>query len=198
MWYLIVSIPDLCILITLLIPTTKILFLGNWIDSVAMIVYLPEEKVQKIVSECKKLVSKCQATIRQVAKVLGLMVSCFPAVEYGPLFYRKLELAKIQALNINCGNYDAVMPVTSDMAQDLSWWIDNLKNQKRHISHGNPDMVITSDASLLGWGASSGQNKIGGRWKQMSSNFILTIWSYWPFFCHLKHFVPQKMISMCS
>ena len=142
-----------------------------------MIVYLPEEKVQKIVSECKKLVSKCQATIRQVAKVLGLMVSCFSAVEYGPLFYRKLELAKIQALNINCGNYDAVMPVTSDMAQDLSWWIDNLKNQKRHISHGNPDMVITSDASLLGWGASSGQNKIGSRWKQMSSNFILTIWS---------------------
>ena len=78
---------------SVLIPTTKILFLGNWIDSVAMIVYLPEEKVQKIVSECKKLLSKCQATIRQVAKVLGLMVSCFSAVEYGPLFYRKLELA---------------------------------------------------------------------------------------------------------
>ena len=177
---------------SVLIPTTKILFLRNWIDSVAMIVYLPEEKVQKIVSECKKLVSKCQATIRQVAKVLGLMVSCFSAVEYGPLFYRKLELAKIQALSINCGNYDAVMPVTSDMAQDLSWWLDNLKNQKRHISHGNPDMVITSDASLLGWGASSGQNKIGGRWKSDELKFHINYLELLAIFLSLKAFCTTK------
>ena len=120
------------------------------------------------------------------------MVSCFSAVEYGPLFYRKLELAKIQALNINCGNYDAVMPVTSDMAQDLSWWIDNLKNQKRHISHGNPDMVITSDASLLGWGASSGQKKIGGRWKSDELKFHINYLELLAIFLSLKAFCTTK------
>ena len=100
---------------SVLIPTTRIMFLGNWIDSVSMTVFLPAEKVQTIVSECRKLVSKCQASVRQVARVLGLMVSSFSAVEYGPLFYRKVELAKIHALQVNCGNYDFIMPISADM-----------------------------------------------------------------------------------
>ena len=84
------------------------------------------------------------------------------------------------------------MPVTSDMVQDLSWWIDNLKNQIRHISHGNPDMVITSDASLLGWGALSGQNKIGGRYKSDELKFHITYLELLAIFLSLKAFCTTK------
>lgn len=47
---------------SVLIPTTKILFLGNWIDSVSMTVTLPIEKVQSIVLDCRKLYNSRQVS----------------------------------------------------------------------------------------------------------------------------------------
>ena len=177
---------------SVLVPTTKIMFLGNWIDSVAMIVYLPTEKVSTIVNECRKLASKDHATIRQVARVLGLMVSSFSAVEYGPLYYRNLELAKIQALKFNTGNYDAIMPITSCMKDDLFWWVSNLADQKRYISHGNPDVCITSDASSVGWGATNGDCNIGGRWKQEELQYHINYLELLAIFLALKAFCGAK------
>jgi hypothetical protein len=41
---------------------------------------------------------KDQDKIRNVAKVIGLIVSSFSAIEIGKLFYRNLEKEKIEAL----------------------------------------------------------------------------------------------------
>lgn len=115
---------------SVLVPTKKIIFLGNFIDSEKMIVTLPEDRMLMIVQECKVLHRKVSAKIRQVARVLGLMVSSFSAVEFGPLFYRFIEKEKIIALR-NCkGDYDYVMCISYDMKTELKWWIDNLSEQK--------------------------------------------------------------------
>ena len=57
---------------SVLTPTHKISYLGNIIDSEKMIVYLPPDKVANIVQETTKLLVKQEASIRQVAKVIGL------------------------------------------------------------------------------------------------------------------------------
>ena len=150
---------------SVLIPTKKITFLGNNIDSEEMTVSLPEKKVKKIVQACTELYGLSKVKIRNVAQVLGLMVSSFSAVEYGPLFYRNTEHAKIQALKCHAGDYESVMCVSPEIKQELLWWITNLSLQKRHITHGNPDVIITCDASSFGWGAVCEDRQIGGRWK---------------------------------
>lgn len=63
-----------------------------------MIVTLPIDKKERIAEECKKLYLKDQDKIRNVAKVIGLIVSSFSAIEIGKLFYRNLEKEKIEAL----------------------------------------------------------------------------------------------------
>ena len=68
-------------------PTRQITFLGNNIDSEKMIVTLPEEKVVKIVQECSDLYNRSYAKIVQVARILGLLVSTFSAVEFAQLHY---------------------------------------------------------------------------------------------------------------
>ena len=35
-----------------------------------------------------------QFTIKAVAQMIGMMVACFPGVEYGPLFYRQIDREK--------------------------------------------------------------------------------------------------------
>ena len=44
-------------------------------------------------------------TVRDLAQVIGTLVASFPAVEYGRLFYRQLEILKTQTLR-NAFNYD--------------------------------------------------------------------------------------------
>ena len=61
------------------------------------------------------------------------------------------------------------MIITDRMKSDLIWWIDNLPNQKRLICHDNPSLIITTDASLSGWGAVCEDQRIGGRWNEQES-----------------------------
>lgn len=146
------------------IPTKKLMFLGFWVDSDLMIVTLPHEKVISIIKECKSLRDRGIVVVRQLAKVLGLLVSSFSAVEYGPLFYRSLEKEKTLALSQNYGNFDATMYLSNASKEELTWWIEHLPQQKRTIGHGNPDHIIVTDASLSGWGAVFESKHIGGRW----------------------------------
>ena len=71
------------------------------------------------------------------------------------------------------GNYYSLMQIKDSIRTELKWWIDNLSVQKRNICHGNPNLVITTDASIVGWGAVCDDLKIGGRWtEQESANHI--------------------------
>ena len=62
-------------------PTQSIELLGFVIDSVKMTVKLLPHKVAKIKSMCNELLSKQQPTIREVAQVIGVLVSSFPAFQ---------------------------------------------------------------------------------------------------------------------
>ena len=55
---------------------------------------LPVVRLEKIVSACKAPLAKHQPSVRDVAKVTGLLVSALPAVNYLEMYYRSLELCK--------------------------------------------------------------------------------------------------------
>ena len=65
------------------IPSQKLTFLGFVLDSIAMTV--TREKVQRILSVCATLLKTQMLTIKQVAEVIGILVSNFPGAQYGPL-----------------------------------------------------------------------------------------------------------------
>lgn len=104
-------------------PCQKLAFLGFLLDSVNMKVFLTAEKREKIILVCQQLLKKSVISIREVAHVIGLLVSSLPAVQHGPLFYRSLEIDKNVALQENNGNYDASMTLSSESVSDLNWWM---------------------------------------------------------------------------
>ena len=127
------------------------------------------EKVDNVILECKSLYKKEQVSLTELAKVIGILVSVFPAVEFGQLHYRNLELQKIYALRMSHGDFNAKTKVTEAMKLQLKWWFDYIKDQYRIINHGNPDKIITTDASTQGWGSVSMSFEIGGRWNETES-----------------------------
>ena len=75
-----------------------------------MTLRLIEENTQKLMELIiKALKSVNNIQIREVARIIGHMVSSFPAVKYGPSFYRNLEHDKACALKQSKGNYDSCM-----------------------------------------------------------------------------------------
>ena len=102
--------------------------------------------------------------IRAVAQMIGMMVSCFPGVEYRGLFYRQLDIVKTAALKINRGDFDKHMNLSAKARADVSWWTTNAQMSKKKIDHGKIDEVLYTDASNKGWGAHLGNTTTGGQW----------------------------------
>ena len=67
------------------------------------------KNVQRILSVCATLLKPQMPTIKQVAEVIGILVSNFPGAQYGPLHYRHLERDKYLALLANNGDYGGKM-----------------------------------------------------------------------------------------
>ena len=112
-------------------------------------------------------------TIREVAKVIGKIVASFPGVMHGPLYYRALEKSKTQALREAKGNFEATMSLSKDAKIELHWWESNVETSFQTLSQDEPEHVITTDASLSGWGAEYKRMFTGGMWtKSEATNHI--------------------------
>ncbi len=134
-------------------PSQEIKMLGFILNSQIMRVYPTQEKREALTNLCKRVLENDSNTIRQIAQLLGRMVSLFSGVQYGPLHFRRLERAKTLALKNNRGNYDKKMSIDSQECDEIRWWINNIHNSFKPLLETEPDIVITTDASLISWGA---------------------------------------------
>ena len=108
---------------TLIIPTQELEFLGFLLNSNSMTIRLPPRKAITVKQACENLLNQSNPTIREVARVIGLLVSSLPGLQFGELHYRHLERNKISALTINKGNYDALMSLSAKARPELHWWV---------------------------------------------------------------------------
>ena len=68
------------------------------------------------------------------------------------------------ALRANKGNFDSIMTLSAQSKTELTWGIDNVLTASKPISHGTPDLTLTTDASNLVWGAVCGDTSTGAFW----------------------------------
>lgn len=134
-------------------PAQVLEFLGFVINTIEMSVRLPARKASAVVEACTHLLNQQHPTIHLVAQVIGKLISCFPAVPLGPLYYRSLEMAKDEALKANDGNFSCRMDLPRQSIPDLQWWIENVSTSFRKIYAPVHDVQIQTDASPSGWGA---------------------------------------------
>jgi hypothetical protein len=118
---------------SIFIPTQELTFLGFVINSVTMTVRLTKDKADTLKAACQTLLKRNQSIrIREVAKVIGMMIASSPAVELCMLYYRSLENEKVDALKNKKGDFDATMFISDSAKLDLKWWIDNIQQSQKH------------------------------------------------------------------
>ena len=172
------------------IPSQKLTFLGFVVDSNAMTVTLTEEKVLGILSVCASLLKTQMPTIRQVAEVIGILVSNFPGAQYRPLHYRHLEWDKYLALVANKGNYGGgKCNYPLPLSQNLSGGVIMPKLSNKISNTPTPALQFSQMhqhwAGELFWHS----KKWGGDGSLRKPNTTSTYWNYWQPFLRQSVFV---------
>ena len=174
------------------IPTQVLTILGFVINSVAMTIQLTREKAAGLQNVCSELLEKSSLSIREVASVIGKIVASFPGVMHGALYYRQLEKDKSQALVRTNGNFDGLMSLSPQAKSELQWWIKHVGNAYNVINHPQPQHQITTDASLMGWGAESSGVSSGGNWSHSESKHHINYLEMLAILLGLQTFAKDK------
>ena len=156
-------------------PAQSLEFLGFQLNSTSMTVRVTQQKIDKNLLMCRKFLKAKEFTIREIASLTGTLVSMFPGVEFGPLYYRSLEHDKDTNLKLAAGDFEKKMFLSSDSIDELKWWINALPTALRNIDHGTPELTLNTDASQIGWGATTGQNQTQGLWAQQETEYHINI-----------------------
>lgn len=152
------------------VPTQVIEFLGFILNSICMTVSLTPEKANKIVKFCKDTINASACTIRQLSQLIGKLVACSPAVPHAALFHKRLEIFKTHMLKLKKGNYDSEIRLSAQCLEDIHWWINHVSHSKKPIYQSAPDLTVSSDSSLTGWGSYVAEiGATGGQWSTVES-----------------------------
>ncbi|CAC5404240.1 unnamed protein product [Mytilus coruscus] len=133
-------------------PTQKIEFLGFQINLVGVMFYLPTEKVSQIKTKCTEMLSAEIVTVRQLAMLTGKLSSSMQALFPSNLQSRFLQMDQIKG-HLKGKSYEQEIILSQTARDELIWWVTKIEEfNGKAIITPCPGIVITSDASNLGWG----------------------------------------------
>ena len=125
-------------------PTQRIEFLGMIIDSVEMIVSVPQEKVESISKRCRDILPMQEVSIKDLVKVLAKLSSTAITILPARLYIRYLQRQKIDNL---CLKRDCSSKVILDSVckVETHWWISIGKRTSANWEASNFSSARTFD-----------------------------------------------------
>ena len=99
-----------------------------------------------------------------MTQLIGRLSSTAIVVFPAPSQYRFLQRQQILEL-AEKKSFSARVVLSKEVREEIQWWIENLMLSKgRAVILPPPQLIITSDASLQGWGAACQGQTTGGPW----------------------------------
>ena len=160
---------------SVLTPVQEIEFLGLKINSVNLEISLTEEKIQKVKTKCQNLLTEPETSILELTRVIGLLTSTIQAVLPARLQCRYLQLQQISSLK-ESHSYQQKIVLNHQSKTELLWWITNLDLcNGRSLIQPPAQVLIQTDASTKGWGATCNGISTGGMWSAQEMKYHINI-----------------------
>lgn len=131
-------------------PTTRIIFLGIEIDSIAMCLRLPDEKLIQVRHELSLFLHRKRASKKQLQSLAGKLNFCASVVYGGRVFSRRI----IDTINLlKEGNHK--IKLSSSIKADILWWHSFMIsfNGRSMLLDKQPVTSVFTDSCNLGAGA---------------------------------------------
>ena len=111
---------------------------------------MQQSKDAQIVQYAQSLLGASSITVRQLACLIGLFISCLHAIPLGKLHYHSLEICKLTGLKKGRKKYSAPCALTPPAIEDIRWWMTALPHTWAPI-HRPPQITIYCDACTYGY-----------------------------------------------
>ena len=97
----------------------------------------------------------------------------FPSSQVWDLcFTDNLKRKESTALKPSSGKFDQEVHLSQAGKGRLTWWINNIQSASNDVSCSDPDVVISSAASIEGWGCECQGVSSGGLWLPVEAAFF--------------------------
>ncbi|CAJ0920785.1 unnamed protein product [Ranitomeya imitator] len=152
-----------------LIPSQRIIFLGMLLDTRQSRVFLPKDKRSSLCRDIRLLQGPRPPSLRSAMKVLGKMQ------------------AILSQWDRSVFSLDRPIRLSSRVKWSLYWWLTSpLISQGRSFLPVHWQ-VVTTDASLIGWGAVFRHLTVQGRWSSQESTLPINVLEIRAIFLSLRH-----------
>lgn len=84
------------------------------------------------------------------------------------------------------------MTLSQPAKDELNRWVNNILSSFNQISHLSPSLIITSDASHVGWGAACSNISTGGTWSERECQYHINYLEIQAAFFALKTFAKSS------
>ena len=93
----------------------------------------------------------------------------------------------------NKGNFEAKLDLSEKAKSELHWWINHIeKAYNVIISHGRPNLTVTTDASETGWRTVCDHVSTGGHWSHTQSDNHINILELIAAYLGMQTFAKRK------
>ena len=128
-----------------------------------MTISIKKGKTEAIILKIRGFLENKPQTIMEWASAIVSVISLLPTTPFGKLHYRALEKDKTNALKKFAGNFDKqISQINYKASIELRWWLNEISKGCKNIHLPKADLVIHTDASQTGWGATDGNNPTRG------------------------------------
>ena len=132
------------------IQTQEIVFVGFVLNSVSMMLRLPDGKKENLLKLFRNALRRSRMPIREFSKLNGKLVATKSGAEYAQLRYKPLAKIKYKQSKLNGGNFEATMYLPTKCRRHIQWRLDNLQVSFKLISHGKRDSFLQIVQKLVG------------------------------------------------
>ncbi|XP_073436841.1 uncharacterized protein [Dendrobates tinctorius] len=158
-----------------LIPAQRIPFLGMIFDTSRGLVILPQDKARALRQGVWSLQRPGPHTIRFRMRVLGRMVAAMEAIPFAQFHLRPLQHALLASWDRSPFSLDHQCRLSSQVQRALQWWTRNSSLLQGKPFPPDQWLVITTDASLLDWGAVFRHHKAQGQWSPQEAHLPINL-----------------------
>ena len=153
-------------------PSQFVDYIGARIDSVQAQMFMPPDRIQKILKAIKKFKPNARVKAKLAQHLLGLMASTMATLSHARLKMRSLQVWMLSHFSPLHDSQSKRLTVTPELAQQLLWW-----TFRPHLLVGRSfhplqlTTQVTTDASPLGWGAHCEGHQIHALWSPQENSY---------------------------
>ncbi|XP_061479227.1 uncharacterized protein LOC133383133 [Rhineura floridana] len=174
-------------------PTQRLLHLGAMLDTLQAMVFLAPDRITAITSIARSLMQQTSADVMLLARALGMFISTIHIVPWARAHTRPLQWTLLPFQKDIASSKHRKVRLSPALRLSFRWW-----TKVQHLSKGTSfreprRTVVTTDASLIGWGAHCNSQYVQGLWsnaEQSQSINWLELKAVQLALCHFQSLSP--------